>query len=289
ALPQARRPTARVQTFDLFSGPVQLDAKGNATIPLRLPDFNGTLRVSTLVFGDAAYGQREAEVLVRAPLVAEASMPRVMAPGDRATVTLDLANFTGKPGDFSVRVEGVGPLRVEEGTRRVALAADGRSTLSFPLRALDGHEVARVRVRVDGPGVAIDRSHDLPVRAPWPQVLRSRSEVLDPLAPVVLDAALAEGMLPGSVNARLGLDATPPIAFAAAMEGALRYPYACAEQTTSKGYAALVLDAPTAAAWGMSPLPGDERRQRMEGALGRLAALQSSTGHFSMWGGSQRT
>src|SRR5690606_12028056 len=97
ALPQARRPTARVQTVDLFSGPVKLDAQGNATIAFRLPDFNGTLRVSALVFGDSAYGNRDAELVVRAPLVAEASMPRVMAPGDRATVTLDLANFTGQP------------------------------------------------------------------------------------------------------------------------------------------------------------------------------------------------
>lgn len=289
ALPQARRPTARVQTVDLFSGPVKLDGKGNATVEFTLPDFNGTLRVSALVFGDEAYGNRDAELLVRAPLVAEASMPRVMAPGDRGTMTLDLANFTGKPGDFRVRVEGIGPLQVEEGVRSVTLAADGRSTRSFPLRALDGHEVGKVRVRVDGPGVAVDRSYDLPVRAPWPQVLRSRSLVLDPLAPVVLDASLAEGMLPSSVNARLGLSATPPIAFAAALEGALRYPYGCAEQTASKGYAALMLDAPTAEAYGMSPLPGDDRLRRMEGALGRLAALQSSSGHFAMWGGSGGT
>src|SRR5690606_12322536 len=151
------------------------------------------------------------------------------------------------------------------------------------------HEVARVRVRVDGPGVAVDRSHELPVRAPWPQVLRSRSQVLDPLGPLAFDPALAEGLLPSSVNAHFGVSATPPIAFAAALEGALRYPYGCAEQTVSKGYAALVLDAPTAKAWGMSPLPGGDRLRRMEGALGRLAALQSSSGHFHMWGGSGGT
>src|SRR3546814_17559790 len=50
ALPQARRPTARVQTVDLFAGPVKLDAKGNAQIDLPVPDFNGTLRVSALVY-----------------------------------------------------------------------------------------------------------------------------------------------------------------------------------------------------------------------------------------------
>jgi uncharacterized protein YfaS (alpha-2-macroglobulin family) len=83
-LPQARRPTARVQTVDLFSGPVKLDAKGNARVSLAVPDFNGTLRVSALVYSDTQYGNRDAETVVRAPIVAEASMPRVMAPGDRA-------------------------------------------------------------------------------------------------------------------------------------------------------------------------------------------------------------
>src|SRR5690606_30074909 len=76
---------------------------------------------------------------------------------------------------------------------------------------------------------------------------------------------------------------------AAALEGALRYPYGCAEQTASKGYAALVLDASTAQSWGMTPLPDDARRRRMEGALGRLASLQASSGHFAMWGGSGGT
>ncbi|MBJ6980697.1 alpha-2-macroglobulin [Luteimonas sp. MC1572] len=285
ALPQARRPTARVQTVDLFSGPVRLDAKGNARVEFTMPDFNGTLRVSTLVYGDTQYGNRDAELLVRAPLVAEAGMPRVMAPGDAATVTLDLTNFTGKPGTFRVRVEGEGPLDVGDGTRDVALAAEGKTTLSFPLSARDGHAVARVRVRVDGPGVKVDRRHDLPVRAPWPQVVRTRAMTLDPLAPVVLGTDLAEGLLPGSVQARLGVGALPPIPFASALQGALDYPYGCAEQTTSKGYAALVLDASTAATYGMTPLPANDRTRRMEGALGRLAALQSSSGHFSMWGG----
>ena len=35
----------KVRLVDLFSGPVALDANGEATIPLTLPDFNGTLRL----------------------------------------------------------------------------------------------------------------------------------------------------------------------------------------------------------------------------------------------------
>lgn len=284
ALPQARRPTARVQTVDLFSGALQLDAKGNARVQLPVPDFNGTLRVSALVYADDRYGNRDAETLVRAPILAEASMPRVMAPGDRSTVTVDVQNFSGKAGEFDVRVESEGPLSIGEGKRRLSLQPDAKQTLSFPLAAREGHSVAKVRVRVDGNGFKVDRHYDLPVRAAWPAVLRSRTQVLDPLGPVTLGSGDIDGLMAESVNARMVVSALPPIPFAAALQGALEYPYGCAEQTTSKGYAALMLDEPTAAMLGVRGLDAGKRRERMEGALGRLASMQVSSGHFSMWG-----
>ncbi|MGV7196837.1 alpha-2-macroglobulin family protein [Xanthomonas axonopodis] len=284
ALPQAKRPTARVQTVDLFSGSVTLDAKGNARVQLPVPDFNGTLRVSALVYSDTRYGNRDMETIVRAPILAEASMPRVMAPGDRSTVTLDVQNFTGQPGEFNVRVEGIGPLAIAEAARSVKLAVDAKQTLSFPLSATEGYSVAKVRVRVDGNGFKADRSYELPVRAGWPQVLRTQTRVLDPLAPITLDSSFADGLMAGSVTARMVVSPLPPIPFASALQGALEYPYGCAEQTTSKGYAALLLDDATARALGSKGLEAAKRRERMEGAFGRLASMQIASGHFSMWG-----
>jgi uncharacterized protein YfaS (alpha-2-macroglobulin family) len=284
ALPQAKRPTSRVQTVDLFSGPVKLDAQGNARVQLKVPDFNGTLRVSALVYADDMYGNQDRETLVRAPIVAEASLPRVLAPGDRSTVTLDLQNFTGKPGEFQVRVDGIGPLSVAQAVRSAQLGAGAKTTLSFPLVANEGYSTAQVRVRVDGGGFKVDRKYDLPVRAGWPAVLRAQTRVLDPVAPVELGAGFADGLMSGSVNVRMLVSALPPIPFASALQGALEYPYGCAEQTTSKGYAALELDEATANMLGVKGLDAKQRRERMEGAFGRLASMQISTGHFSMWG-----
>ena len=284
ALPQARRPTSRVQTVDLFAGPVKLDARGNARIDLPVPDFNGTLRVSALVYSGERYGNRDAETLVRAPIVAEASLPRILAPGDRSTVTLDLTNFTGRAGDFKVRVDGIGPVSIGDNVRGAKIAVAGKSTLSFPLTAKEGYGTANVRVRVDGNGFKVDRHYDLPVRPAWPAVLRARTRVLDQLATIPLGADFADGLMPGSVNARMTVSAIPPIPFASALQGALDYPYGCAEQTASKGYAALELDPATAKMLGTTALDAGKRRARMEGAFGRLASMQVSSGHFSMWG-----
>ncbi|PZO66140.1 MAG: hypothetical protein DI635_00460 [Pseudoxanthomonas suwonensis] len=285
-LPQARRPTARVLTVDLFAGPVKLDAKGQAQIRLKVPDFNGTVRVSALVFSADRYGNQSVETVIRAPIVAEASLPRVLAPGDRSTVTLDVTNFTGRDGEFKVQVDGEGPAEVANGNRSISLKRDGKATLSFPLAATEGYSTAKVRVRVDGNGIKVDRRYDLPVRAGWPAVVRTRSLALNPLEPVTLDTAIADGMMRDSVTARLVVSPVPPLPFAAALKGALDYPYGCAEQTASKGYAALVLDRESAQMLGMDKEVDPARRKRvMEGTFGRLASMQASNGHFAMWGG----
>ena len=289
ALPQARRPTARVQTVDLFSGPVRLDADGNATVELPVPDFNGTLRVSALVWSDDAYGNRDAETVVRAPIVAEASMPRVLAPGDRSTLTLDLTNFTGREGEFRVRVEGEGPLAVGEGTRTVGIGVEDSVTLNFPLTAANDYATASVRVRVEGNGEDVDRSYDLPVRAAWPSVLRAETRALDTLAPISLGASFADGLMPGSVQAQMSVSAFPPVPFAAALKGALDYPYWCTEQTTSRGYAALMLDEATVSMLGLEDVDAARRQRTVEAAFGRLASMQAANGHFSMWGSSGPT
>ena len=284
ALPQARRPTAHVQTVDLFSGPVKLDAKGLAQLRLPVPDFNGTLRVSAVVYSGNRYGSKDRETVVRAPVLAEASLPRVLAPGDRSSVTLDVQNFTGKAGEFKVRLDGIGPLSLTDSARTAKLGVDGKTTYTFPLVAREGYSTAQVRVRVEGNGFTVDRKYDVPVRPAWSQVMRSQTRVLNDLSAVSLGTDLTEGLMPGSVKARMVVSALPPIPFAAALEDALKYPYGCAEQTTSKGYAALQLDEATAKMLGVSGLNAKQRRERMEGAFGRLAAMQVSSGHFSMWG-----
>ncbi|MGO1892513.1 MAG: alpha-2-macroglobulin family protein, partial [Luteimonas sp.] len=79
------------------------------------------------------------------------------------------------------------------------------------------------------------------------------------------------------------------IPFAAALQGALHYPYGCAEQTASRGYAALMLDEATVAMLGIDDVDAGLRQRTVEAAFGRLASMQASNGHFSMWGSSGPT
>ncbi|MBS1226004.1 MAG: hypothetical protein H6R24_2682, partial [Proteobacteria bacterium] len=59
-----------VKTLALFSGPVALDASGQAKIRLALPDFNGQVRLMAVAWDRNRLGRAETAPLVRDPLVA---------------------------------------------------------------------------------------------------------------------------------------------------------------------------------------------------------------------------
>ena len=157
-LPQARRPNVKVQTVDLFNAPVALDTQGAATIPLRLPDFNGTLRLAAVAYAEQQYGAGEREIIVQAPLVVEASAPRAMASGDSAELALDLDNLSGADGSYEVMVDGGEFINVANGKRNLKLADGDRTTLSFPLSARQKFGIAKVQITVRGKDVKVDRS-----------------------------------------------------------------------------------------------------------------------------------
>ena len=289
-LPQARRPTAKVLTVDLFSGAVALDAKGEAKVALKMPDFNGTVRVTAQVFGENQFGGSDVETIVRAPLVAEISTPRVLAPGDKSSLTLDLQNFSGSEREFAVKVATQKPLAVEQGERKVKLADGAKTTLSFPLNALDGYGVGKIDVSAKsiggaGDDIKLDRHFEMVVRAAWPSVLRSTPQQLDKLEPVALGASALDGLLADSVVARLTVSSLPPLPFASVLHDLLGYPYGCIEQTTSKGFGSLLLDDKLAQNLHTNGLTPDERKTRVDAAIGRIASMQIGNGNFSMWGG----
>jgi uncharacterized protein YfaS (alpha-2-macroglobulin family) len=285
ALPQARRPTAKVLTVDLFSGPVQLDAKGEATVKVPVPDFNGTLRVSTLVYGETDYGNASSETIVRAPLVAEVSTPRAMAPGDLSTMTVDLQNFSGATHDFKLKIDAKPPLIIADTTHKITLADGAKKTVTFPLRAAEDYGVGKFAVNVEGGDIRIHREFEVGVRAAWPAVLKSEPKVLDALAPISLDTSMLDGFLAGSVNARLTVSALPPLPFSSAVHDLIHYPYGCIEQTTSKAWAVLLDDDQAAANFGLDTIPAGRRKELLAAAMSRISSMQIPSGHFSMWGG----
>ena len=278
----------KVKLVDLFSGPVALNAQGEADIPLDLPDFNGTLRLMAVAFTDAQYGNADTEMVVAAPIVAELSMPRFITPGDQAAVALDLTNLSGATQQITVNLRALDPLAIADGVRAITLKDRQRTTLRFNATATGSYGLGQLRLQVDGKGGAkplhIVRESVLqvqPAHAPENQLRRLRLAPGQSYAP---GAGLAAGYYPDSVTASLSVSNRPPINVARLVQRLLAYPYGCTEQTISAALPWVLLDDSDAKRFGLPAHTPRQRADKVAGALARLAGMRNASGAYSLWG-----
>ena len=285
SLPQARRPTARVQTVALHHAPVAFDDEGRAQLGFAMPDFNGALRIAALAYGEDRYGKAQAETRVRAPLVLEVSTPRAMAGGDQSRVTVDLQNLSGETRRYRVEATAHALLAIDGEAQTVELADGARRTLGFALRALPGEGIGRFSVAASHDGGQIERQFELTVRPAWPAQRNARSRVQQGPGSVALGRGPINGLVADSARVQVSLSSAPPLPFARAVQGLIDYPHGCAEQTSSRLWPLLWLDEETATRFGLDPIEASRRQRMIENGFNRLAALQLSNGQFGFWPG----
>ncbi len=278
----------KVKLVDIFSGPVVLNAKGEADVPLNIPDFNGTLRLMVVASTPDSYGNADREVVVAAPIVAEIAMPRFIGPGDSSTFALDVTNMMGSEQSVNIKLSSDKLLRIADGERTLKLAHRQRSILRFTVEPTEPYGLARVMLDVKTAGakpVNLHREFALQIQPPVPRELDARRMRIDAGSSVRLDANMVERYFKGSATLSATLSNVPPLNVRSIVKGLLDYPYGCLEQTTSAAYPHVFIDEEGAKAVGLVPRTREQRAKFIEGAISRIAGMQGSTGGFRLWNG----
>ena len=273
----------KMRLVDLFSGPVMLDAQGEASIALALPDFNGSLRLMAVASTADSYASAATEMTVAAPIVAELAMPRFISPGDSATIALDVTNLSGSAQDVVVKVEAGTLLKISGSHPPLKLADKQRKLLRFSVEASDAIGLAPIKLTLTAGPLKLVREAALQVQPATPMVREVRRLRVEPDGSVKLDSTLADGLWAGSATVSVSLSNKPPIDVQSAVQGLLMYPYGCLEQTTSSAYPLVFIDEAAAQALRIAPLSRDERARRLDVAFGRLAGMQQPQGGFGLW------
>ncbi len=274
----------KVRLIDVFSGPVALDANGEAEIKLPVPDFNGSLRLMAVVASGERYGMQEAEVTVAAPLVVELARPRFLSVGDSALLALDVHNLAGAEQEVKIKVSNGEGLVIRNGEHKLVLKDQQKRILRIPLEAGSAIGLTEVQVRIDSPLMKLDRSFPLQVQAPTPRQSLLKRYAIAPGESVEVKEADLGGFLKQTVTATLSVSDKAPIDVRSAVQGLLTYPYGCAEQTTSTAYPHVFIDEAAAKQFGLKPFTQAQRAEMLDKAIAKLAGMQAPNGGFSLWG-----
>ncbi|MGJ4939311.1 alpha-2-macroglobulin family protein [Bradyrhizobium sp. HKCCYLS1011] len=265
----------------LYSGIVTVGPDGGAEIAFDIPEFAGTARVMAVAWTATKLGRAVTDVTVRDPVVLTATLPRFLLHGDHGTLSFDLDNVEGAPGEYTIAVKANGPVKVAgNASVTMKLAAKQRSSATLGLDA-SGTGTGQFDVDIKGPnGLTLARHYQLDVK-PATQVLARRSiRTLAKGESLTLSSDMFSDLVPGTGTVSLSASLSSALDAATILKALDRYPHGCSEQITSRAMPLLYVNELAA---GAHLAMDTEIDQRIRDAIDRLLARQGSNGSFGLW------
>ncbi|MCK4257480.1 MAG: hypothetical protein KAX49_00785 [Halanaerobiales bacterium] len=273
----------RVKPVSLWSGIVKLDEEGKTKITLDLPQFNGTLRLMAVAFDGSRFGNERTKVIVRDPIVLTPTYPRFVAGTDKFQIPVGVYNGTGEDGEFSVKLNADGPVDIlNETEKKVILDAGQEKMIYFDLQAQNAVGKVVFNLEVKGNGKSSKIETELAVRPAVPLVHEFLAGTITQDEPTKIK--LSTEWVPGTEKYSLILSPFPAVKFSGSLNYLLKYPYGCAEQTTSKLFPLLYFDKLAEKAEPELFENGSVDYYINEG-IQKLQSMQLEAGDFSYWPG----
>ena len=274
----------RVTPVALWLGTFAADAEGKGMAEFTAPDFDGRLRLMAVAVGKTAVGCGQADCVVANPVLVSASLPRFASIGDVFELPVTVTNRTGQAGEVVVSVAATGALQVDSSDDdRFQLAKDGEETRRFTLRASGAPGKGMVGIFVELNHERSTRHVELAVRPPAPRTLVSGAGSVDSGKTAAVQ--LPKNFMRTGLKRKLHVSGLPGIELGRALNYVLRYPYGCAEQTTSAAFPLLYA---RSIAKAVAPERFQEQtvEQYVQAGIDRLLMMQTIDGGIAYWPGS---
>ena len=272
-----------VEPIAFYSGVVAVGDNGAAEVAFDIPAFDGTLRVMAAAWSGGQLGHATRDVIVRDPVVVQGTPPKFLVVGDKSELHLNIENVEGADGQFSLAASADGGVTLPgaSAAQSFSLKAKERKSIALPL---SGATLGKgtVTVALTGPGdIAVERTYVLDVDPAAPNVIRRTFQALAAKSgTLTISPEVIADLLPGTAKVTVSAGRNAALDVPGLLLSLDRYPLGCAEQTVSRALPLLYLNE-VADAQGLAGEKG--AKDRVQGAIDRLASLQDSSGTFGLW------
>jgi uncharacterized protein YfaS (alpha-2-macroglobulin family) len=276
-----------IKPLALWSGVIETDATGTATIAMAIPEFAGKVRlVAVATTGDRA-GSQSANVTIRRPVILRTSLPRFVAPGDTFATTVVIQNMQDTPITTTLKVSAEAPLLMAPAEKVIELAGGAETVFTLPLGAGDvtGSGIIHWAMSSkDAAGAVVDEfATDTPLKIQSPSIYQVRSELAVIPAGESRQFANTEFKDNGVLEATLTATPNPLARLRKALDYVVGYPYGCVEQTTSRCLPLFLLG--QAASSAGSEMDAELFQQYIQSGIDRLLSMQTRSGGLGYWPG----
>jgi uncharacterized protein YfaS (alpha-2-macroglobulin family) len=276
--------TIRFKPMVRFLGPFKLKSGSTAKHKISIPNYIGSVRTMVIAGQDGAYGNAEKATPVKKPLMALATLPRVLSPNEIVNLPVTIFAMEEKVKDVKIQVKTNSLLNVQGGSvKNIHFDRIGDQVVNFSIKVPQKIGKATVQVIATGAGEKSTYEIELDVRNPNLPVTDVSEAVVEP-GESWTNVVNLPGM-PGTNKATLEVSTIPPIDLEKRLQYLIRYPHGCIEQTTSKAFPQLYLKT-------FVKLDADAKestQRNITAAINKIRRHQLADGGFAYWSGSHRS
>ena len=277
----------RVLAF--WIGSVTTDARGHATVDVKLPESLTTYRIMA-VAGDRSsrFGSADSEIRINKPLTLKPTFPRFLAVGDKASFGAVVTSQLAAAGPATVTIESLDPEIMQFASaapQTVDVPAGGSVEVRFDAA---GRSTGRARVKMT---VKLANETDafqdvIPVEVlVSPETVSAIGEADDSKPTAAESLKLPTGVVTTFGGLHVDLASTALVGLGEGARYLVEYPYGCAEQRGSRALA-LLLAADLGEAFKLPGIEPAQSRATVQSALRELERFQcDGSGGFAYWPG----
>ena len=297
-----------VKPVALWSGIVPLSEDGKLDVDFDMPQYSGQVRVDVVTVSPKQFGTSKDTIFVRDPLTVQATLPRFMTKGDIVQIPALVTNLSGK--DQDVELE----LRVRDGEKsdsddktqkvvkflgasstKINMKKDEQFTGVFRVEVLEEVGFAIFEVVAKAKNIESKDVLEVPFHSQKPVEREITQIQLSDILGASLEGTLdvSQELQGWSTSETQLLTVSHPYGKSFAhVKHLLRYPYGCAEQTSSGLRPLLTMKNMIEQVDPMllEQAPGNTTDEKItdmvEHGISRLASMHNDGSGFAYWPGS---
>ena len=263
---------------------LETDVEGHARLSFKLADNITTWKMSVIGSTlDGEVGMAETEFRAFQPFFVEHNPPRVLTEGDEIELPVVLRNYMEKAQtvELEIKPESWFTLLGASEKHAVVVAARDAARETFRFRAISMVDEGRQRITASAEEANDAIEKPVSVHPDGQEVALTDSRILTD--EVALEADIPEAAIDGATRAELKIYPNLMAHVVESIEGIIKRPYGCGEQTISSTYPSLLVLQAYKRMGGATP-PALAQRYTYAG-YERLLNYRAGGGGFSYWGG----
>jgi len=259
-------------------GPFRLAAGQTAQHRIKIENYVGAVRTMVVARNLQQYGKVEKTTKVKKPLMIQATLPRVLGPGETLSIPANVFVMEDNIRKVEVGFSATGPIALDgPGNNQLEFNKQGDKLSDFKVTVGNEIGVSKVSLRAASGAESSRDEVEIEIRNPNPITTAVKEKVIQPNQSWA--AELKYFGTKGTNNAVLEVSNTLPINLDKRLNYLIRYPYGCVEQTTSSVFPQLYLSEIS----DLSTKKIFKIEKNIQRGIERLSMFQVQNGSLSYW------